>query len=258
MSAFTAVVPLAREADVDAVVVRRPGQRLELGEDLGRPLALRQPQVEQEEPGREAVALGNVHPEAEAARLLPADDGLRLGHLRPDVLEADAGLVRLRAEDLGQALRHAGGGDGVDRRADQAAHLEQVPVQQAVDLQLVDEDALLGRHADPIRVAIEGDPDVGAPARDLLQPLVDVGADRLGVDAAEERVALGVELADRQAAVAERGGCTSRRRSRTGSRRARAARRRGCARCRRCSRAGRGTAGTASNVSTRPAATASS
>ena len=65
---------------------------------------------------------------------------------------------------------------------DLAADVEQVPVQEPVDLELVDEDALLGRHADPVGVTVERDPDVGAPARDLLEPRVDEAL-RIGADA---------------------------------------------------------------------------
>jgi hypothetical protein len=189
------LVPLAREADVDAVVIRRPGQRLQLGQQLGRLPALGQPQVEQEEAGRQAVALGDVHAEPEPARLLSADDGVGLRHLGSDVLEADPGLVCPGAVDLRQARGHGGGRDGIDGWTDGAAHVEQVPVQQAVDLELVDEYPFLGGHAHPIGITIEGDTDVRAPARDLLQPLVHVGADRFRVEAAEVGIALGVELA---------------------------------------------------------------
>jgi len=45
-----AVVSLASEADINAVVVRGAGQGLELGEHVGGLLALGQPEVEQEEP----------------------------------------------------------------------------------------------------------------------------------------------------------------------------------------------------------------
>ena len=45
---------------------------------------------------------------------------------------------------------------------------------------------------------------MSAPQRGIsVEPLVDVGADRLGVDAAEVRVALGVQLANGQPAVAD-------------------------------------------------------
>ena len=197
------IVPLAREADVDAVVVGGSGERLELGKHLGRFLPLREPQVEQEEAGCQSVTLGDVHPEPEPARLLAADHRVGLDHLGTHELEAHPRLVRLRPIDLGQALDHRGGRHRVDGRTDESPHIEQVPVQQAVDLELVDEDALLGRHPHAVRVAVEGDADVRAPARDLLEPLFDVGADRLGVHPAEEGVALRVELADRQPPVTQ-------------------------------------------------------
>ena len=60
---------------------------LETGQRPGGPLA--QEQVEQQQVGVDAVALGQVHPEPEPAGLLGAHHRAGLDHLRPDELEPD-------------------------------------------------------------------------------------------------------------------------------------------------------------------------
>ena len=80
---------------------------------------------------------------------------------------------------------------GRDHRLAHAAVLEQVVHEQAHDLQLVDEGALLVGGTGPIGVAIEQQAEVVAATGQDAQRLVDVRADGLRVDAAEARVALG-------------------------------------------------------------------
>ena len=81
--------------------------------------------------------------------------------------------------------------------------LGQVVHEQPGDLELVDEGALLVGRARAIRIAVEQQPELGAVADDLRQRLVDVRPDRLGVHAAEERVAFQVDLVDPDPPAAE-------------------------------------------------------
>ncbi len=65
--------------------------------------------------------------------------------------------------------------------------------------------AFVGRTR-PVGIAIEQQPEVEAAAGEHPERLVDVGADRLGVDAAEIRVALLVDLGDPDAAAGQQAG----------------------------------------------------
>ena len=138
--------------------------------------ALADEQVEQQQVGVDAVALGQVHAEAVAARLLAAHHRAGLDHLRPDVLEADRRLVDLDAVALAQAADHRRLVDRRDDRLAQAAVLEQVVHEQAHDLQLVDERALLVGRTGAVRVAVQQQPEVVAAAGQDAQRLVDVRA----------------------------------------------------------------------------------
>src|SRR4029079_304879 len=114
----------------------------------------------------------------------------------PDVLEPDRRLVR--GDPV--ALAEPPGGRRVvvadDRRLAHPAVLGEVVHQQARDLELVDERALLVGRTRAVRVAVEEQAQVVAAALDDPERLVDPRTDPLGVDAAEERVALLVDLGD--------------------------------------------------------------
>ena len=74
--------------------------------------------------------------------------------------------------------------------------LGQVVHQQPGDLELVDEVALLVGRPGPVGVAVEEQAQVVAAAGQDAERLVHVRPDRLGVDPAEVRIALGVDLVD--------------------------------------------------------------
>ena len=147
------------DVDVDAQVERRPGDLVEVLDRArhrpapGRPLA--HEQVEQQQVGVDAVALGEVHPEPEAARLLGAHHRPGLDHLGTDELEADRRLVGRDAVVLAEPRGHRGVVDADHDRVAPAAMLGEVVHQQPRDLELVDErPALVGR-AGTIGVAVE-------------------------------------------------------------------------------------------------------
>ncbi len=68
-------------------------------------LALAHEEVQQQQVGVDAVALGEVHAEAVAARLLAAHHGPGLDHPGPHELEAHRGLVDGHAVTLAEAER---------------------------------------------------------------------------------------------------------------------------------------------------------
>src|SRR5436309_4015656 len=82
-------------------VVHDPRKRLPVLDD----------HVGKRDPGQNAIALRNMAAESETTALLTSEDGIRLGHLRPDVLEAHFELVHLDAEALAQLVDHRGRGE---------------------------------------------------------------------------------------------------------------------------------------------------
>ena len=80
------------------------GKPLPLGGSTG--LALTDEQVQEQQVGVDAVALGQVHLEAVPTGLLAAHHGAGLDHLRTDVLEANGRLVDVHAIALAQREGH--------------------------------------------------------------------------------------------------------------------------------------------------------
>src|SRR2546425_3814516 len=101
-------VLLALEMDVVAGVGMRPHQVLQVLEHLGQGLAVLDDQVGDEDPGENPVAFRDVAAEAEPSALLAAQNGVHLGHLGPDVLEAHRELMDCDAEPFAQLVHHRG------------------------------------------------------------------------------------------------------------------------------------------------------
>ncbi len=171
--------------DVGAQVERGAGDLVQVGHGLrhgpAAGLALADEQVQQQQVGVDAVALGQVHAEAVAAGLLAAHHGAGLDHLGAHVLEADRRLVDVHTVALAEADDHRGLVDGGDHRRALAAVLEQVVHQQAVALELVDEDAVLVDRAGAVGIAVEQQAQVVAARRGRVERLVHVWADGLGL-----------------------------------------------------------------------------
>src|SRR5438094_1934398 len=199
-----AVVCVALQVNVVARVRVGPDALLEVANDLRQRLAAPHDHVGEKHPDEDAVALGDVAANTESARLLPTDDGVGLHHLRRDVFESDLDLVDLGVELLRQLLDHRGHVHRLDDRAAHPEHVEQVQHEQREHLQLIDEPAGLVDDADAVGVAVGEDAQVVAAALHDGDRLVDVGWDGLRVQAAEERVAVRVQLRDSGLAAAEK------------------------------------------------------
>ncbi len=119
-------------------------------------------EVEEVKIGQDAVPVGDVASKGVASALLPADHGLHLQHLGGHVLEAYPGLVHRHVVNLPQLIQNRGGGEGLDDRPSLTPHLQEIQRQQAVDLQLVDEAALLIAYPDAVGVAVVDDSHVGS------------------------------------------------------------------------------------------------
>ena len=133
--------------------------------------------------------------EGVAAALLAADEGVRLDHLRPQVLEADRRLVHRHVVQLAQPLHHPRRRQRLDDRPSLAAHLQQVVRQQPEHLELVDVLAVLVHHAHAVGVAVCRQSHVGLLRPHRRRQVGQVAAYRLRrVQSGEDRVALPVQL----------------------------------------------------------------
>jgi hypothetical protein len=153
------------------------------GHDVGE-----QQRVEQ------AVALGQVALEADAARLFAAHHDLALQHVIADVLEADAVLVssrpclaqmrssilvvlKARVTSPGQPLR-----------------LSTQLQQDGEDLVRIDKFAVLVGGADAVRVAVGAEASVALVGDDRFAEGADVRLDGFGIDAGKQRIDVAANL----------------------------------------------------------------
>ena len=144
--------------------------------------------LHQQRRGVEAVLAEDVPPHRQAAGGFAADEGVAGLHARGDVLEAHGHLHALFAELRGHPIQQVGGGHIAHRRAPPALVFQQIVVQQHQYLVGADVAAPLVDHAQPVRVAVGGDADVGVV---LQHRLLEVGQGlrvRRGQVASEEGV----------------------------------------------------------------------
>ena len=176
---------------------------LQVGEDLRDRLAGLDHHVGEQQADQDAVPLWDVPAHGEAARLLATEDCVGFHHLRRDVLEAHWNFVDALAKSCTQLVGHRGHVHRLDDRAAHAPGLEQVQHQQREHLELVDEASGLVDDADPIGVAVRDDAQVLAADLHDADRRIDVGRDRLGVHAAEQRVALIAQLGHRRPSASD-------------------------------------------------------
>ena len=181
----------------------RPDALLEVGEDPGDRLARLDHHVGEEQADQDAVALGDVPADGKAAGLLPAEQRVGLHHLRGDVLEPDRHLIHALAVLGPELVHHRRHVYGLDHGSAHAARLEQVEHQQREYLELVDEASGLVDDAHAVGVAVGADAQVLAADLHERDRGIDVGRDRLRVDAAEQWVPLVVQLGHGRPASAD-------------------------------------------------------
>ena len=146
-------------------------------EQFGRLLAGADHEIEEIQPGQDAIALGNIATEGIAAALFAADHGIRFHHLRRDIFESHAGFIDRHIVEFAELVEHGGGGEGLDDGAALAAHFEQIKRQQGIHAQLVDELAVLIANAAAVCVTIGDEQHIGFVLDGRLEPHVDVRAD---------------------------------------------------------------------------------
>ena len=95
--AMARVLDVVGDVQVDAAVLVLAVLGLQVGDELAERLAFLGHHVGEQQRVEQAVALGQVALEADAARLLAAHDDFALQHVVADKLEADAVLDELAA-----------------------------------------------------------------------------------------------------------------------------------------------------------------
>ena len=192
---------------VNAEVVRLAANRLHVREHLAHALAaegtLADEKVEEEEIGEDAVALGEVHREAVAPRLLAAHRGARLNHLRPHVLEADRRLKDLHAVVRAESLPHGALVHRLHDRSQIFLMFEHVIRKESERLQLMDELSFFRDGAGAIRVAIKQEAKVVAAATHCIQDRINMRTNRFWIHATKPWVALAPHLRDAQLPASE-------------------------------------------------------
>ena len=173
--------------------------------DLRERLAGAGDHLHQQPGGLDAVLAGDVAAHGEAAGGLPADHGVGLGHLRADPLEADGHLVALLAVRLGDPVQQVGGGHVPHDGAGPALPGQQVLVQQHQHLVGADVGAGVVDDAEPVRVAVGGDAEVGAALEHGLAQRGHRPLRRGGHAPAEQRIVPGVDDLDLAAGADQHG-----------------------------------------------------
>ncbi len=178
-----------REQHVAAAVLEPTEFGGERVEGLSERLAGQREALEQQQRREHAVALGQVESEGVAPALFAAGHGLATVHELGHVLEADARLDQGNAEALCDPVDLERGRERLGDPAGRAAAAKDVEQEKRQDLVRRHEAPSRVQDAEPVGVAVLGHgevepllPDDGGCGGEVL-------ADRLGVHAAEERVA---------------------------------------------------------------------
>ena len=171
-----------------------PYSCLQIGDKLAECLAFFGHHVGQQERVQQAVALGQVALEADAARFLAAHHDFALQHVVADELEADAVFEQFAAVLFANAVEHFGGVEGAGDGAGPAFAAQNPAQQHGEDLVRIDEVAVFIRGADAVGIAIGAQAGVAAVGNHRILKGADVRLDGLGVDAREQRIDMAPNL----------------------------------------------------------------
>jgi hypothetical protein len=171
-----------REVEIDAAVLVLAVLGLKIGDESAERFLFLRHDVREHQAVEQAVALGQVALEADAARFLAAHDDFALEHEVDDIFEADAVLDELAAVFLCDAIEHFGGVEGAGDGAGPAFALEHPAEQDGEDFVRVDEVAVLVGGADAVGVAVGAEAGLAAVGHDCLTQCADVRLDGLRID----------------------------------------------------------------------------
>ncbi len=177
---------------------------LQLLHQLPERLAFLGHDVGQQQGVQDAVALGKMARDADAAGLFAADqDFAAAEHDVADVLEAYAVLDQFAMVFAGDAVEHAGGVEGAGDGAGPLLALEKPLQQHRETLVRVDEAAVLGDRADAVGIAIDRQAGAALFAHHGVLEGFHVRQNRLRVDAGKQRIHLSANLQVRNSGLLE-------------------------------------------------------
>ena len=148
------ILDVVWNVQVDAAVLMFAVFFLQSGDELAERLAFFGHHVGEKQTVEQAVALGQVTLEADAAGFFAAHDDFALEHEVNDILEADAVFDELAAIFPGDAVEHFGGVEGAGDCAGPAFALQHPTEKNRIDLVGIDEVAVLVGGADAVGIAV--------------------------------------------------------------------------------------------------------
>src|ERR1700756_2192740 len=132
--------------------------------------------------------------DADAARLLAADEDVVLQHKIADVFEADAMLIKRLIVLSGDTIQHLGGVESTCYAASPALSFQQPSQQDGKNLVGIDEVTVFIYGTETIRVTIRHQASLTFLCDNRLLQSTNVGLDWFRVDAGEQRVMFGTDL----------------------------------------------------------------
>src|ERR1700741_994420 len=142
----------------------------------------------QEKGGNGSVAFRQVKAGADATAFFTANQNILLQHQFADVLEADGHLVKLAIESGGKFVDELGDRERFGDVTRQIAFTNQVPDQQGKDVVGIGKGAIAIDCADAVAVTISSQASVVFSGKHRLPQRLDVGLNRLRMNAAEASI----------------------------------------------------------------------
>ena len=179
---------------VDAPVLVLAKLLLQRSDNLSQRLTLVRHYVGEQQGIQQPIALRQVAADADAARLLAADQDLLFQHQVAHILEADPVFMQRAPVLRRDAVDHLGGVECAGHIARPALARQQPIQQHREDLVCVHHVALLIHRADAVRVAIGNKPGVALLGNHGQLRRADMRQDRLRIDPRKQRVQLVANL----------------------------------------------------------------
>ncbi len=179
--------------EIIARVIERPDFGHHLVQQLLRRLAGTRRHLGHQHPHQHAIPFGDMALDADAARLLTADQHVIAEHQIADVIEAHRRLVQGQAVNLGQPVEHLGGGNRLDHCAGLAA-AHQITQRQGHDRVRINEAPRRPDCARPVGIAVHRQTQIIVASGHLFDERNEMPGDRLRVNAVETGVHLAANL----------------------------------------------------------------
>src|SRR5262249_22074646 len=116
--------------------------------------------LQQEQTGRDAVALWNVPGEAYAAAFLGSQQDASLNHFRGNVLESHTGFGHFQPIGGGHFIHHGSGGEGLDDTSPALAIDKKMPEEEANQLMSRKRVAATVHATDSVSIAVSHETDI--------------------------------------------------------------------------------------------------